>query len=256
MQRVFKEIGDVKLHMHIKLPAGHKSDDQRAAIIFFYGGGYEGGTVQQFIQHAEYFADQGLVAMCAEYRVFNRHKTTPFEAIADGRSAVRWLREHAKTLGVDPSRICAAGGSAGGHLALCISMLPEKGHNDDKFSAVPNALVLFNPVVDTTTVEEVAKRFFGRAAEASPIEYVRPGLPPAIIYHGTADQIAPYEDTVRFTELMKKQGNACELITFEGMDHGFFNVKWQETNGMYKKTLQLTEDFLISLQYLSGSSFK
>jgi acetyl esterase/lipase len=99
--------------------------------------------VKQFEPHAKHFAKLGVVAICADYRVKTRHNTTPFDAIADGKAAIAYVRKHAKELGIDSKRIVAAGGSAGGHVAAAAAILPPEDHRIA-------ALVLFNPVVDTT----------------------------------------------------------------------------------------------------------
>ena len=104
--------GDLKLDVF--LPAGHKPTNKRPVIVFFFGGGWATGAPNQFYQQARYFADRGFVAISADYRTFNKHKTTPFECVADGKSAIRWVREHAKELGVDTQKVVASGGSAGG----------------------------------------------------------------------------------------------------------------------------------------------
>ena len=57
------------------------------------------------------------VAICAEYRTESSHGTDPYTCVADGRSAMRWVRAHVAELNVDPHRIAAGGGSAGGHVA-------------------------------------------------------------------------------------------------------------------------------------------
>lgn len=110
-----------------------------------------GGSPQQFYWHARQLADQGMVAISAEYRVNRRHKTPPFVCVEDAKSAVRYIRQHAEELGVDPNRVAAGGGSAGGHLAVCTAVIrgfdAEDGPN--RASAVPNLVVAFNPVLDT-----------------------------------------------------------------------------------------------------------
>ena len=104
----------VELKLHVFEPEGLKASDHRAAIVFFFGGGWTGGDAKQFYQQARAMSDRGMVAFSADYRVKGRNKTTPFECVKDGKSAIRWVREHAAELGVDPERIVAAGGSAGG----------------------------------------------------------------------------------------------------------------------------------------------
>src|SRR4051812_27444980 len=61
----YKTIGDVKLDMTIQLPDGWKAEDKRPAIVFFFGGGWSGGSPTQFENQARYLASRGMVAMAA-----------------------------------------------------------------------------------------------------------------------------------------------------------------------------------------------
>ena len=124
-ETVYKSAGGADLKLHIFEPSERPSDKPLPAIVFFFGGGWTGGTPSQFFQHSRYLASRGMVAVSAEYRVKNRHGTTPAECVADGKSAVRWLRSHAAELGIDPARIAAGGGSAGGHVALCTAVIED-----------------------------------------------------------------------------------------------------------------------------------
>ena len=109
---VYKSVGDTELLLHIFQPPDHSASMRRPAIVFFFGGGWNQGSINQFVPQAKHFADRGMVAIVADYRVFGRHGTSPFEAMADAKSAVRWARSHAKELGIDPDRIVASGGSS------------------------------------------------------------------------------------------------------------------------------------------------
>ena len=203
---VYKTIGDVKLKVYIYEPKGHKAGAKRPAIVFFFGGGWTGGTPKQFQEHCRYLASKGMVAMTADYRVSSRQGTKPFHCVRDGKSAVRWIRQNARRLGVDPNRIVSGGGSAGGHVAACTGILPE--HNepgeDDNVSSVPNVLVLYNPVISTALADGV-KPYGGDNNEAlmkrlglkepatlSPYHNIRKGLPPTLVLHGKADTTVPY----------------------------------------------------------------
>lgn len=240
----YKTVGDVALYLHLFEPETHPKGEKAPAIVFFFGGGWVGGTPSQFYPHCRHYAEKGFVAMAAEYRVKNRHGTTPFECVADGKSAVRWTRMHAAELGADPNRIVSGGGSAGGHVAACtgvIQGLDEEGE-DSSVSSRPNAMVLFNPVVDTTAKGYGAKKLAGREKAVSPAHHVRKGLPPAIIFHGAADTTVPIENVERFTRLMKEAGNVCELVRFEGKSHGFFNYK--RDKAAYWETIRKADAFL------------
>ena len=100
---VYKTVGDVKLNMNVYFPEGHRPGDRRAAVVFFFGGGWRGGSPAQFQQHCQYLASRGMVAMAADYRVLSRHKTKAVKCVADAKSAVRWIRANAERLGVDPA---------------------------------------------------------------------------------------------------------------------------------------------------------
>jgi acetyl esterase/lipase len=259
--------------MHIFEPDLQSDMQIPAAIVFFFGGGWVGGTPEQFYPHCKYLASRGMMAMAAEYRVRSRHGTTPFESVADGKSAVRWIRANADRLGIDAKRVVAAGGSAGGHVALCTAMVPgfdgpglggvggpdNPSDEDLSVSCVPNALVLFNPVVDTSMMKwGTGTRTSSAPSVAppnassevlSPTHHIVPGLPPMLIFHGTADQTVPFESVVRFSLKMQAAGNTCELVPFEGHGHAFFNYG-RHDNVPYEKTMQATDAFLVELGFL------
>jgi len=250
---VYKTVGDVELAMHIFLPPGHKPGDRRAAIVFFFGGGWVGGSPGQFYSHCHHLASEGMVAMAAEYRVRNRHGTTPFACVADGKSAIRWARQHAAEYGIDPDRIAAGGGSAGGHVAACTGTIEgfvEKGE-DTTVSSKPAAMVLFNPVIDTGPGGYGYDRLKDRYKEISPVEHVTKGVPPTIIFHGTADTTVPLSNVEDFCSRMKKAGNRCELVTYEGARHGFFNYG-RGDGSAYNDTVRRMDAFLRSLGYLEA----
>ena len=254
-QVVYKTVDEIELRLHIFNPVGHKSTDQRSGIVFFFGGGWTGGNPSQFYQHAVRFAEKGYVAMSAEYRVRGKHQTSPFECVKDGKSAVRWIRQHAADLGIDPERIVSAGGSAGGHVAACTGVI--QGHEEEgeesSISSLPNAMILYNPVIDTTEkgygIEKVGQ---DRKTEISPCHHVRPGLPPTLVFHGTKDTTVPFENVERFTKLMNQEGNTCVLVPFNGKGHGFFNGSFfRERNGDddFNTTMEKSLEFLSSTKW-------
>ena len=219
----------------------------RPAIIFFFGGGWANGTVEQFAEHARYFAARGRVCILADYRVRTRDNSNPFESVEDARAAIRWVREHAAELRIDPKKIIAAGGSAGGHLAAAAATIPDR---NETVTSVPNALVLFNPVVDTTESGYGSKVLGERALELSPTHQLRAGVPPTLIFHGTADRTVPFSNVQDFTRRMRELGNRCELVPFEGADHGFFNSPVFRANlsgDAYRATIERMESFLNSI---------
>ncbi len=261
---VYKTIGDAKLNMYLYFPEDHRPGDKRAAVVFFFGGGWRGGSPGQFQRHCQYLASRGMVAMAADYRVLSRHKTKAVKCVADAKSAVRWIRANAERLGVDPNRIAAGGGSAGGHIAACTGTVPdlEEPGEDTSISSVPNALALFNPAlvlapVDGTSplnpdrVSDLKERMGTEPENISPYHHVKKGSPPAIIFHGTADKTVPFKTAKLFTEAMTKAGNRCELVAFEGEGHGFFNYGRGDGTA-YVETVRAMDEFFIDLGFLEG----
>ena len=149
---IYKRVDQTNLFLYIINPKGHQKSDKRPTAVFFFGGGWNGGTPTQFEHHCRHLADKGMVAMVADYRVKSRQGTTPKECVMDGKSAIRWIRSNADKLGVDPSRIAAGGGSAGGHVAAATGTVVgmEQPGEDIRVSSRPNALLLFNPVFDNS----------------------------------------------------------------------------------------------------------
>jgi acetyl esterase len=251
----YKTIGGTKLDLYVFQPAAASN---APAIVFFFGGGWTGGSPQQFEFQCRYLASRGMVAITADYRVKSRQNAKPVQCLADARSAIRWVRANAGRLGVDPNRIAAAGGSAGGHLAGCtpfISEFDEPGE-DRKISAEPNAQVLFNPALVLAPLPGLNLTGFGTRVPAerlgaeperlSPAHHIKAGAPPAIIFHGQADTTVPFVTAKKFADLMKAAGNRCELMGYEGQAHGFFNREpWRS------RTLAEVDRFLLSLGWLT-----
>ena len=245
---VYKKTPQGELAMHVNFPAGWKVSDRRAAIVFFFGGGWQGGPVKQFASQSAYLAGRGMVAACADYRVRSRHKTTPTECVEDGKSAVRWLRAKAGKFGIDPKRIAAGGGSAGGHVAACTAMVQglDAPGEDTAVVSRPNLLVLYNPVMDMTA-PAIARRV-GSAAKArkiSPNEHVAKGIPPAILYYGSTDRFLA--GARAYLAKAVPLGLQVEVYVANGVGHAFFNrPPWLQ------RTTYLTDRFLAQHGYLQG----
>jgi acetyl esterase len=250
---VYKEASGSKLILNVFYPEGHDpKKDKRPAIVFFFGGGWSGGNPAQFGPHCEYLASRGMVAMSADYRVRSRQGVPPFECVKDGKSAVRWIRQNAKKLGIDPERLAAGGGSAGGHVAAATGTVPglEEEGEDLSVSSKPDALALFNPVYDNGPKGYGHDRVKDRYKEISPIHNIRKGTPPAIVFLGDQDKLIPVSTAEKYKVLMEKAGSRSDLHVYAGQPHGFFN-KGKKGN-YYEKTVLEMDKFFISLDWLKG----
>jgi acetyl esterase/lipase len=250
-QLVYKTIGGQKLDLFVFDPAGHKASDRSPCFVAIHGGGWVHGTPGSFFVFADHFAKLGCVGISVDYRLVGKtNEVTVYDCVKDARSAIRYIRAHADELGIDPQKIIVSGGSAGGHLAAGTALFDgiDEAGDDLKVSCVPNALVLYFPVIDTS------KEGYGNAKcgehwqELSPLLRVKPGVPPTLILHGTADNTCPFKGAKAFDEAMHKAGNRCELIPHEGGQHGFL----MPSHGLkfFNEAMQQTEDFLISLKLI------
>lgn len=253
---VYKKAGERELSLTVVNPPDWKKTDQRPALVFFHGGGWVGGKPTQFTMQSEYLASRGLVCIQAEYRLLKGTPadTPPLVCVQDAKSAMRWVRSHAGELGIDPQRIGAGGGSAGGHLAAFTGMVEGLDDPADDLTVSPkaNALVLFNPVFDngpdqgwgTARVKE-------RYPEFSPAHNITSDDPPTLVFLGTQDKLIPVSVVERFQKKMKEAGVRCEARFYPGQGHGFFNAKKGETRYRDETFLE-TDRFLTSLGWLQG----
>lgn len=255
---VYKKASGDELMIYRFQPATHDAaTHKRPAVVFFFGGGWTGGSVQQFEQHARYLASRGLVAFVADYRVKSRQGTGPDACVADGKSAVRWIRANADRLGVDPDRIAAGGGSAGGHVAAAAGMcdgLDDPADPHAEVNSKPNALLLFNPVYDNGPEgwgHDRARPWFPKI---SPAHNISADDPPTIVFLGGNDPLIPVTTAERFDKELKHAGIRSELWVYPDQPHGFFNES--KSRECFVDTVLRMDDFLVSLGWLEGTADK
>ena len=194
----YKKTPKRELSIYIDFPPEWKAEDKRPAIVFFSGGAWAISSLNQFRTKAAYLASRGMVAARADYRVRKMDDVTPDICVQDARSAIRYLRANAATLGIDPQRIAAGGSSAGGHLAACCSLdgAPNDPADDLKVSCRPDALVLISCVTDLATTDRSAQfaEVVGGADVAksiSPLLHINADTPPTLVMCGSEDRWVP-----------------------------------------------------------------
>ncbi len=251
----YKNIDGISLSLHVFNPKGHKASDNRPAIVFFHGGGWNQGHPSHFYRQSQHLANKGMVAISAQYRVLKQHGTEPKMSVMDGKSAMRWVRSHAKELGINPNMIAAGGGSAGGHVATSTGTATtiEDPNDDSSISYRPDALVLFNPVFDNGPGGYGHDRVKSYWKQFSPLHNITKNTPPTIGFFGEKDTAIKVPSVLKFEKRMKEAGVPFEMHIYKNQPHGFFNeVKFDET--LLEMEVFLTKLGFISPVKLSNSN--
>ena len=227
--KTYKTVDGYNLDIHIFLPDSIDKTKKSPVMVYFSGGSWTKGNPEWAFYSCSSYAKKGWVGVSVEYRIADRHETTPFESVKDARSAIRWLRMNAETYNIDTSRIVASGNSAGGHLVLTTALANEWNQDSDnlEYSAAPNLLLVNSGVyimytegeMDWTNRDLEDKSL---SKKISPIHLLRTGLPPMLIIHGTKDKSVDYASAKAFASEMEKIGNDFEFHTLEGAPHAIW----------------------------------
>ena len=250
---VYKTLDGVTLKLHVYNPTNFDTQTMHNAIIFFHGGGWNNGSHKAFKRQSMYFASRGMVAISAEYRLKNTHGTTPYDAVEDAKSAIRYVRANAHKFKINPNTITAGGGSAGGHLAASCGLLKlwDNSAEDLTVSSKPNALVLLNPVLDLGPDHYAHKRFGKDFKLISPMQNISKNAPPTLILVGTEDRILPVPTVKKYQSIMESFDNRCDVVLYQDQGHAFFAkppIKY------FVETTDEIDRFLVSLGLLDGQS--
>jgi acetyl esterase/lipase len=248
----YKKIGGVELTLHIFLPSACSNAAPRPAIIFFFGGACQAGTPLQFYPECAHFAGKGFVAISADYRTGLVNHTTPLESVADGKSAIRWLRQHATEWGIDPARIVAAGASAGGQVAAAAGIVPglDEPGEDFKSSSQPDALILWYPIGDKASDGYGYDRVKERFTEISPLHNIDLRTPPTLVFLDAQDKLIPVKTGEEFKTSIEKAGGRCELKLFAGAGHPIY--EYRHGNSPYRCEILADADaFLAALGFFN-----
>lgn len=245
---VFGQGGKVDLKLDLYRQAAHVEDpdSRQPGLIVIYGGAWRSGNKETMRILCEQYARAGYVVAAITYRLFPE---VQFPApVEDCKCAVRWMRHNADKYRIDPNRIGAMGGSAGGHLAMMLGYMDDGdglegdgGHEgySSQVQAVVNYFGPFNLTLHDwkDQDEHLLVDFLGGKIEevpdaykrASPSTYVDSDDAPTITLHGTADPLVPYSQAVLVDKVLKEKGVESELVPVEGAVHGWWGKDLQET---------------------------
>lgn len=225
---LFATVAGVPLRAYVYQPraAGHYP-----TIVQIYGGAWQRGTPDDYAEFARYFAARGYVVFAIDYRHAPQFRFP--EQMADVRTALAWVRRNAAKYGADTTRMALLGRSAGAHLAL----LAAYDATEPPVRAVvgfyaPVDLVdayRHPPSPDPLEIRDVETKFIGAGLEsamamyekASPINAVRPGLPPTLLLNGARDHIVEARYGAMLDAKLRASGDTSILVTMPWADHAF-----------------------------------
>ena len=246
---VYKEVDGMTREMEIFFPKDHDPSKKSVpGVIMFHGGGWGSGSRVMFSYQCNYFASRGLVAATVTYKLAKKavaNKTKGTESrkrvcITDAKSAIRWYKQNADELGIDPKRIIAGGGSAGGHISLLATTNPGLNDPGDpkEYDATVAAYLLFNPALSAGDAKDPQVDF---------LRHLKADFPPAIVFFGSEDNWMK-KGWVPASEKMKSLGiKSTDLRIAEGMGHAFFNRQpWADI------TLIAADKFLKEHGFIEG----
>lgn len=237
---VYARYGDRKMHLDLFLP--RERSDKTATVLVVHGGGWFKGDRKSFHALSANLAMRGYIAAAIEYRLADEAKFPA--AIHDCNAATRWLRANANDLGIDPDRIAAVGGSAGGHLVGLMGAgahreeLQGRGGNANQSSKLQAVVVFAGPMQMTTgSVAERSRqqpkqsnsnRWLGKSIDeapelyalASPFRQLTSQTPPMMFAAGELDKPERNQPT---RDKLRQLDVASKVVAYRYGLHGCWN---------------------------------
>ena len=215
----YYESEGVRLPIYVTVPNKAKFPGKRPAVLFFYGGAFRIGSPLIFKEAEEILADQGYIAMSADYRIAAYHDVTTTDSIRDGAKAWKYVWGHSAEWGTDMEKMVICGGSAGGIIAsMCQPLTGIRPHS---------CFLLYPGVLDENGgPSRLAGRIGTKEVDGVPVTSVNtltPDTAPFHVIHGENDASIPVETIVHYVENAKKLGIDATLSIYPNTGHGFFN---------------------------------
>lgn len=234
--------GEEKLLLDVHRPEGARDFP---VVMYIHGGGWEQGDKSQMDVWCARIAQRGFVVFNINYRLAPEF---PFPAaVNDCLGALAWIKLHAEDYGGDPRRVAVTGGSAGGHLCAMVATAGDHpffsptGFPDQKIPLGVKAYSPFFGVFDFNHPGLIAltglrRKFLGGSPRqrpdiyrlASPVTYVRPELPPALLVCGKLDPI--YDQSRLYYHALLHAGAPVEFVTYNFQGHGFESCMWTKAS--------------------------
>jgi acetyl esterase/lipase len=199
-------------------------------LIFVHGGSWKDYDKELFAPVAQKLLPEGMVVVIPDYTL---HPDAGYEQMTrEVAAAISWTLDNVAQYGGDPGRVVVAGHSAGAHLSglaiLDPLFLDSFGHSSDEIcgwigmSGVYDIQAEYDYWVAKGSTPEVMLEVMGGQQNfdlASPVRYVRPDLPPALIIHGDEDETVPVEISTGFHVALQAAGAPSTLTIYTGTGH-------------------------------------
>jgi acetyl esterase/lipase len=221
-------------------------------IVHVHGGGWRRGSRRESLPRlgADFYdslAAQGFAVAVADYRLSGEARfPAPLE---DVRTAVGWVRDHAASYGLDPSRVFLWGDSSGGHLALLAALTGTKVQGVVAWFPVTDLIGLLSDVADAGGVPDAgpdsreaqllgapASSVPDLARQASPVTHASADAPPILLMHGAADDMVPPAQSIRLAEALRAAGATVELELVPGATH--FWTGASDVGGIVRRSIE------------------
>lgn len=239
--KAYKTVDGITLNAHIFYPENHDKKKAKPAHLFFHGGGWAIGLPEWSYDACKGAINEGRVAIAFDFRLRNIYGTDVKTTVSDALSAIAWVRENAKDLGIDPNKVLVDGFSSGAHLALVSSMIenPENFGVTSKFSSKPDALILGSCPYDIAGRDVYNIKYDTRTI--SPLYLISENLPPILAFHAEDDRMVKFSEFKKFRDAIQNTKNSFTSRSYAGVGH-FFERSPQKDR---EERRRLKEEFLL-----------
>lgn len=240
---IFKKGPDYELKITVDF--SDDTDHPSPFMIYIHGGGWARGNNSSSKTLSQYMAKQhGVTGVRVEYAMAGQTGVTVETSVQDVLDALRYVKDHAEELNIDPERFGFLGTSAGSHLAAVAAMKTPG----------TKALVGYSGIYDLTTAAIVQKtRDENRIAyfkdrddkvlrENSGLFLIpkKGSIPPAMLVCGTCDVTVEYDQSTEFAKALRNKGGEVKLDVYKNYDHNLTS----KTSDKMEEIFFNTVDFL------------
>lgn len=242
----YARIKDTLLYLSVWYPDSLRYPGPRPTILYFHGGGWVSGTPHAASAHAERYREKGFVTISVQYRLANIPGRTIADCVVDARRALRWVRDQAASLRVNPDQIVAWGNSAGGHLAIALATLDHiRDEAEPGRRAIrPNAIIAMSAplMIDSSNLQYIrANMDTFPPSYFSPYHHIKKPHPPTLIFHGGQDNMLPRENASRYVRKADGHKSRVFLHLVEEGHHNYFSTAravpflYEQTDALFRR---------------------